>query len=651
MEDIQAEPKKDSEESIIVKTSEIYTQENREGRRLRLEQNRINWDIYHLNQDFGHKRPGQSREFLPKQAMAVEQITEFFQQGLMDIDDWWRCDYAPGVDEAKMPITNLETKKITDWYLDNLHNGEGLLPFIGDSVKSGLIGSLIIIKVHGGLKKKSFYQFENKVVQEQVQSVKDKIIGMIKPAKTVPTLKRGFKKEWELELDLLQVYEYGKDPTGKGLYEYQEVYLDWHEAIALAKGENKIYDLAVLEALGSEMSDDWKTKMEKSKVDNQPIPYEERKKVKIQEFWGTVINTITGDVLHENVVWTIANDRWLIQKPTPNPFWHGESPFITAPILRVPKGVWHKALMDSPTKLNIAMNELYNLMLDSGMMAAYGIKQYRPDYLADDSSVSEGFYAGQSVAVTSDTPPGMKVLERVDTGSTSQESLSMYNLTNAEFNSAALTNDLRMGSLPQRAVKATEVVSSDNSITSIFTGLAKVLEVALIERLLEKTWKTILQNADNLDSAQMRALLGDDRALAIAQLSPQERYANCVEGTAFKVFGVSKTLAKHKEFTKLMAMLQTISGSQLLLQEFTSEFSMQKLLADIMNSLDINTEKLQMTPQEKMAAQQRMQVAMQQQMALKQGGNVTSDQSQIQQAGSGPDKNSVQSQAQPAGRQ
>lgn len=634
-------PSPNSEESLIIQTSERYTQENQEARRLRLEQNRINWDVYHCNQDFAHKRQGQSREFIPKQAMAVEQITEFFQQGLMDIDDWWRCDYARGINPASMPLTNFEIKAITDRYLDDLNDEEGLLPFVGDGIKSGLLGSVIIVKVHGGIKKKSFYTFQNRVVQNS--GFMDSLMSMLKP-KIEPTLQRGFKKEWELKLDLIQPFEFGMDPTGKGMYEFQEVWLDWHEAIALSEGEDAIYDKATLEACGSEMSDEWRIKLEKSRETNQPIPYENRKKVKIQEFWGKVVNLTTGELLYENVVWTVANNRWLIQKPTPNPFWHGKSPFIVAPILRVPNGVWHKALMDSPTKLNIAINELYNLMLDSGMMAAYGIKQYRPDYIADDSSVSEGFYAGQSVAVTADCPPGMKVLEQVATGSASQESLSMYNLVNAEFNQAALTNDLRMGVMPNRAVKATEVVEASNSINSIFTGLAKVLEDSFIARVLGLSWKTILQNADNLDSAEMQSILGQERALAIAQISPQERFAKCIDGTSFSVFGVSKTLAKSKDFKKLTALLQTISGSPVLLQEFSAEYSMQKLLGQILASLDINTEKLQMNDAEKQQSQQRQAQALQQQLALKQGGvapNGAGGQSQIPQATTGSSANTL----------
>lgn len=638
MESIIQEVTSDDKVTQILKTSEEYTREAEDARSKRLDQNRVNWDIYHLNQDFSHKRPGQSKEFLAKQAMAVEQITEFFQQGIMDVDDWWRCDYKPGVDESLIPIKRDEIKKITDMYLDKLGDDEGLLPFIGDSVKSGLLGAVIIVKVHGNRIKKPFYTFENKVSHNEDGS-----------PRLEPKLKRGFKDEWQLKLDLLQPFEYGVDPSQNKLYEYHECYIDWFEANELATGPHAIYDKAKLEQCGKELSEEWTHRMEQARETGQPVPIQGRKKLKIQEFWGKIVDIKSGEVLFENVVWTVANNRHLIQYPEPNPFWHGKSPFIATPIIRVPNSRWHKALMDAPTKHNQALNEIYNLILDSGMMAAYGLKQYRPDWMEDESSAAEGFVPGQSIAVSSDCPPGMKVIERVDTGSVSQESLAVYNLTNAEFNQAALTNDLRMGVLPNRAVKATEVVESSNSINSIFTGMAKVLEDAFISKLMEKSWEIILQNADSLDSPEMQAILGQQRALEIAALSPQERYAKCIQGTSFSVFGVSKTLSKMKDFKKFTAMLQTISGSPILLNEFTSEYSMVKLLQQIMNSLDINTEKLEMTPQEKTAAQQRMQQSMAQQMALKQGGNTDGNQSQIPQATTGSSNPTTEGMLPPVG--
>jgi hypothetical protein len=597
-------------DSTILQTSLEYARESEKARQKRLAQNAQNWDIYHLNQDFSHKREGQSKEFLAKQAMAVEQITEFFQQGMVDVGDWWRCDYNPGIQPEMMPITRDEIKKLVSWQFDKLDDNQGLLPYVGDSMKSGLLGSVIITKVHGQRKKVPVYTWtqEHQSSQNGVATIKNKI-------------DRGFKTVWNLKLDLLQAFEYGVDPSPAKLYEYHETYLEWHEVLALSEGPDKIYDRSVIDNIGNETEAEWLKKIEKARVTNQPVPIQSRRKIKIQEFWGTIVDLITGEILEENVVWTIANDRFIIQQPKPNPFWHGKSPFVVAPLIRVPGSRWHKSLMDAPTKHNIALNEIYNLILDAGMMATYGLMQYRPEWMEDESSAAEGFVAGQPIAVSSDCPVGAKVVEPVFTSTMSQESLAVYQLTVAEFNQSALTNDLRMGVLPNRAVKATEIVESSNAINSVFTGMNQVLESSWMQRILEMSWEVTLQNADNLDSPEMQSILGRDRALQIASMSPQERYAKCIQGVAFTTYGISKTLSKLKDFKKLTSFLQTVSQSPQLIMEFTAEYSMSKLLEQIMGSLDINTDKLKMTPEEKVQAQMRMQQAMDMQMKLKAGGN------------------------------
>ena len=73
----------------VVRIVGNYKREADQAATVRLEQNKLNFDFYHLRQDFSHKQAGQSVEFLPKQMMAVEQITSFMQQGLVDLGDWF----------------------------------------------------------------------------------------------------------------------------------------------------------------------------------------------------------------------------------------------------------------------------------------------------------------------------------------------------------------------------------------------------------------------------------------------------------------------------------------------------------------------------------------------------------------------------------
>jgi hypothetical protein len=602
----------DSTDKDIVQITQSYIQEANEARRNRLDLNTTNYDVYHMRQDFSHKKAGQSREFLAKQQMSVEQISSFIGQALADINDWFLVEDLPGSEDPA--ITTAQVESIISNQLDKV----GVLAFVNDSMKLGLLGSLMICKVGGRFSKKNIFYTEQKLSLRGLKKV----------------LKREEKEVWNLDLSLVRQQDYYPDPSGRGLYELQNIYIDYHELMKLSEGPNAIYDKSIVEILTADGDDELQKEHKARETKQNPTTDYYRKTIKLTEGWGTIVDR-DGNVLHENCTWTVANDRFLIAKPESNPLWHGESPFVVCPIIRVPHSVWHRALMDAPTKHNIAMNEIYNLILDSGMMSTFGIKQLRTDWLEDIGQVSNGIYPGMTLEVNSNCPPGMKVVERVDTSSLSSESLSVYNLTNAEFQQSSLTNDLRMGILPARQVKATEVVEASQSITSVFTGVAKAIEQDYIQPVLRKAWMNIAQNIASMDSEELGAAIGREKAQQLQSMGPEELFAKTANNLSFKVFGVSRTLNKVKDFRKLTSLLQTISGSEVLVEEFIKKYDFGLLLEQIMKSLDINMDQIKLD-EEAQALNQ-----MQQEQAPVQG--MPDLQSQIPQASSGALNDTVQS--------
>lgn len=577
---IQKASQANTKDDLVTITSS-YIQEARNAKSQRMRLNRINYDAYHLRQDWSHKRKGQSREFLAKQPMAVEQITTFIQQGLVDSGDWFGVEKSAGVKEAV--FTESEVKEILKWAFDKCD----FLTYVGDSVKDALLQSLAITKNYGCYMPKAFFYTETKE----------------KGGKYVDVLKRVTKDFWVPKLELLRAEDYYPDPTGKCLYTIHETYMDISELYELSEGPYAIYDRAKIEQLqGSLMESDMQAAKKARETAQNTSISGYRKKVKLHECWGTILDPVSGKVKKKDVVWTIADDRVVIQEPTDYPFWHNLPPIIQAAFVRVPRSVWHKALMDAPTQTNIALNELYNLMVDAGMNDAHGIKQIRADWLEDDSQVSNGIYPGITLKVNSSCPPGAKVLERIDTSSMSTEALNVFNTMSAEFSASALTNDLRMGVLPNRAVKATEVVEASQSITSVFTGISKVLEQTHIEPNMNMMWANILQHFGDIDPADMKSVLGDERYLAINAMGKEVLFSKAFDGFRFKVFGISKILAKQKDFRKFTALLQTIAGSDLLVEEFMKQYSMGKFLGKIIKSLDINDDEIKISEEEKMMA-------------------------------------------------
>lgn len=568
-----------------------YKNEAEVARRKRMERNRENFEIYNLNQDYSHKKVGQSQEFLAKQQMAVEQITSFVQQGVIDLKNWFKVEFEPGVDKSQIRIDESTLEKLT---LRHIEKNE-ISNFLGDSVKMGILGSLAICKVHGCHYKKSRWSV-------------DKSLGSTQ-------LIREDRKYWQLKLELIRQEDYYPDPTGSNLYEIQGIDMDYHDLLALAEAYPEDYDLELIKTLSPEtdMEQELKKARETDQVENM---YENRKRIRLYEMWGTIIDTSNKKVTHKDSVCAITESGLVIRKPSPNPFWHNERPFIVHPFVRIPKSVWHRALMDASTKHNIALNELYNLMVDGGLMSVFGIRQIREDWLDDPSQVDDGIPAGTTLSVTSTCPPGQKVLERVDTGTLGSEAFNMFQMMDREHQSSSLTNDVRMGNLPQRAVKATEIVASNQTITGMFNGVIKLLEENYVTEILRKSALLLGQYMDDLDLPEIEALIGEQKAQLVKMMTPEERFVEIANGCRFKVYGLSSIINKMNDFRKVTSLLQVVGASPQLMNEFMKKYSFTKLMGEIVQSLDIDEQKIVLSEEEKIVIAQEK--AMQQQMQMMQ---------------------------------
>jgi hypothetical protein len=566
--------------------------EAEEAKHTRMVLNRQNYDMYHLRHDFSHKREGQSKEVLAKVAMAVEQIKSFFQQALVDIGDWWDVEFQNGKEQPEALLQPHEVFKLTNYMLDKAD----YFSHVGSAIQSALLGSLAITKVSGKEVSKPVYRTKK---EGKGKDYKKKLV-------------KEEDKTFRLQFDVVRQESWFPDPLNFKVFEIEECFLDYHKVLALSKGDEAIYDHAAVKDLSPFGSEGTTDKERLARETGQDIGGRgHRPQVKIWEFWGDVVDKETGDILHENVVYTVANEKTIIRKPTPNPNWNQESPFVVTPLLEVANSVWHKSLMDAPTQHNRALIEIYNLLVDSALKSVHGISQIRVDMLEDPDQVSDGIEFGDTLKVNSSLPIGAKVMEPVITGDVPGDALNVMNLMSQEFNAAALTNDLRSGVLPDRAVKATEVVSSDNSITSIFQGISKNIESVLIHGQLEKAWHTVAQNFHKISKEELQSLFGADRGEEMSQMDAEDVFESTVNGLRFKVFGISLTIGKQQDLQKYLTMLQTIGSSEVMIEEFAKKYDFGKLLGEVLRTLDIDKNKIEIDKE---------QGALQQQNAMQQPG-------------------------------
>lgn len=563
----------------VIQAINACRHESEMARRDREVQGDKNWQLYLGKQDYSHKQEGQSQEFLPKVPVAVEQMSALVKRALVQFGNYFSVDVDT---ELGQLITGDEIREMLKVFLRDLWAPGGKVTdfptIVSDAMKQALLKCLIIFKVHGAYKKGRKLSFEKGI---------------------------GFKEKeietWKLRIDLVRFEDYYPDPTGNNLYEIHRVERDLYEVVDMSEGDDPIYDPAMVQKLvehsgGGERADDEKLS-EGDRNQNETTPPSFRKRVVLDEFWGTLLRD-DGTVAHRNIVATVANERFLIRPPEPNPFWHQRSPLVVAPLIRVPHSVWHKALYDHASDLNIAINELYNLLIDGGMASVWGISQLRVEDLEDPSQVEGGIRQGMTLAVKQTLPHNAKVYERLTEGQAPIEALQIFESLNSEFSQAALTNELKLGSLPQKQVLATEVLESGQSQNLMLDGVVADLENQCMSPTLELAFLVIMQMADKLPEEAFSFLNNKKVALMIMRAEPEERFVLFFNRCRFVVNGLSSTMARALEFQKLMAFLQAVGINPLMLQAFITKYSPEKFLAQLLNALNLNPKNFERTEEE-----------------------------------------------------
>jgi hypothetical protein len=290
--------------------------------------------------------------------------------------------------------------------------------------------------------------------------------------------------------------------------------------------------------------------------------------------------------------------------------------------MRLSHTVFHKALYDDVVPLNLALNELFNLMLDGGLASVWGVKQVRADMLEDPTQISNGIAQGMSLSIKEEVPEGMKVVEQVVTGDVPPESMGMYHVLDREFNASAKTSDLKMGMLPPRQVKATEVVEASQSQAVVLDSLVAEMERKL-ELVLWKAFTTIMQFADNLNVGDLVNTMDQDELLSFVQLTPEQRFTGLANRTSVRVFGLSATLARARDFQRILAIVQVASQNPLLLPAFVRQVNPDKLLERLWKITNLNADDFRRKPediQDLAADMQIWQLFQQVEQSIAQGG-------------------------------
>ncbi len=539
-----AKSKKDPAKIARIISSYLNDSRDSPKRLERIERSITNNAAFNGQWDYSNKVDGQSCEGLPKVTTAVESFAAFVKLGLSKFGEWYRVEMEPDP-----LLTSQDVGSILKEFLRDMPDGESgtknIEQVVSDGAKVGALDSLVIFKVHG--------------TRRQVD--------------TPPDLPKRKLSPWRLSIDVTPFEDYYPDPSGRGLYQIHEKQVDLFQVKKLAKAG--VYDSEQVESLSSSSSAVVVAESSKDALDRDDSNLKlSRPTVAIREFYGTLVDS-DGTVIGENMYATVANDKFLIAEEKPIPFWCG-SPFATGPLTRVPHTVWHRAVMDYVSDLNQSLNDLYNLIFDAGISSVHGVKEVRLDWLEDPGSIAGGIAPQQTIALNSTAPAGASAITVAATGKLPGEVLALYQAVEREILEAAMTNEMRVGSIPQKEVLATEIISSNQNtavlLDSVVGEYEHVLSVALT-----KAWQLIVQNADNLEAKTVIRAIGPEKAMEFSRLSAEERYSRYVRGTSVIVTGISSIAQNARELGKLIATVATIRADPVLMQQYTTRIDGSKL--------------------------------------------------------------------------
>lgn len=559
------------------------------------------YDLYNNKYDFSKKEDWQSKNYVPKISNAVNAIVGFLKKAVISKREWFSTEaLEKKYEEYEVSINNL----IKYWLEKNK-----FVEIFGEGLIAGLLSNLIIFKV--------FWR-NSEILNETVLPDKAYQTDIIKDKgkKENPFVKllmetsqQGITEEKILEKDFYEVlansqkqdlrisiidpYDFYIDPTGKNKYCIHRSYMDLSDLKNVASSSG--FDVEEI----NKISEDFKRQEARYKEDvrkgmNPSVSKPSyRKQIEILEFWGDLYDE-NGNILYQNCTWTVANDRYLIRKPTKNPFWHQKFPFVWGPLVKKPFSVYHKNYFEDSLGLAFALTELLNLMLDINSFATAKAFEIDLDILADPEDLVSGLYPAKVLKKRAGGT-NANLIKEVSLGTMSPQILRIYQEMDREYQNSARTTEFLLGKPSTRGrPTATEVTIKTQQSSAAIEEVASDVEENVLAPLLQMILVLCLQYQRNFDDMRLFVLQEEivDKIKILAALDEKEK-KQIVNIFNFKVRGLSGIVSKQANLEKLLTFIKFIGDTPAV-----EYIDFKKLMKKVLNNLELDEEDILLSDEE-----------------------------------------------------
>lgn len=570
------EPLPQIDDGLLLQIMQRDYERSKTARETRKRLNRRNWDALHGKFEFlAKKRPGQSQIIIPSLETSLEQVCAQLTEQLVGFANWFTASYEG--DTPPLPgLQPDEAARILRVELERLAVDGGCMPttygmhrLIYDTLKIGLIESEITWKVTMAP------DFRPQYTMQDGQMV------------------IASRESMRLRIDLVPFEDFFPDTSPAKSYMIHEIQVAVAELPDLGFSQADIDNMRHVTP-GTEKLEEQRRRS--GVAHSTPAP---TNLVLLREYWGDLTHPQTGDLLARGVTYMTAANTHVVRPPQRirDLLWPGLRPFIHVPLLPTPTSEIHHAFLDIAVPLIEAECELFNLLVDAGFHASLGVKEVRSYKLIDQNVLAKGLVAGMELEVAEgqgDEP----VITRVDTGTLSQEMLTVYDRIARTRQEATRTNDLQLGRQAIRKTSATEINEISQSSDDLFSNMALRFEDTAVEPLLELCWLFLWQFADDDMIARIGTVVGPEHAQTLGLLTPEERFVAFANAVSFKVQGYKYQLSKVRDIQKLMMLRQQAQMNPALQQILQAEISPIKEYKMILQSLGIDPNDLRPDPNE-----------------------------------------------------
>ena len=389
------------------------------------------------------------------------------------------------------------------------------------------------------------------------------------------------------------------DAKGRGLYRIRNMEVDKHELLRLAKMKDKsekdIWNVSEIELLVSHIDSDHRENAESISGSNTEASQSNRENITLDEYYCTVIDG-NGDVLHENALIVVANDRFLVRGPEKNPFSHGFDWIVYSASITVPLSIYGKSYMENWAQIAVAFNEMTNLILDGVFTSTMNVFGMVSEKLKDPTQIEGGISPNMIFDFEEDTNI-KEAFQSIGLGTMPPESVQVWSALKAELREGAAFNELSLGQVPPKGdITATEINASQQGSAVTTRSLARSIEENCLTPILNLAFLTDLQHLSN-DDVEAKQFLGDEAFQAL--ISRKKDFMN--GSIKITVNGISALIERSEKLQKLIRTLEIIGNNDLLLKAFMEKYSIGKVMEEIVRLSGIDTMRLTPTPQERAA--------------------------------------------------